>query len=709
MMQTVFAFPESGLRRHLLDGDGVPIASFLPACVVHPEEVCGLLTEVVLPPIRLATAGEAAREAVRAFEMSRSKFGPLVLTVSVDDEVVCSVNRSRGEVSFYQFGSTAATTMLDALVSEAYGADGEHEGAAPSTSTDDWIDAREREPIPAWRRLSDRLYFCPAAGFFAENPLETNPNGPCAGGSLCVRHEDKAAVVGGMLRRRAASSEGQTLILCPPHLVGMWARRMAAELGGPGGVRVLDEWKAPPGAHGATTTPRVLISSYDRLAKDRLKITSTNIGRLHRIRKEAAECAVPEMRKIENEIRAEKARIAAHCVFGVAFARVILDESNCLRENTAKLDMTTHIKSTVRWLINSLPIENEQLSFKLLRAHPLGNKYAVRATTDTYRALFSRVSRRIEPSRREDPKKRVVHIQLNPRQLSTYESFGEHGADFQHTKRRRVIDQLVSESTRVSLSSTSLEDMPPPKDKLLSVFGSVRECESIDEFVGDLPAEGALKDVCDVLEGKPPNCPICMSEVSRPVMTMCGHVFCRSCMEQLIHSTRFRIRTCPSCRAELEGTVLAQIVAPTAAAGAAAGAAAASRDDAICKEAVDELAAAGPDAKVVIISKFEDVLRLVCFKLDEKGIPCRSVTPRDDVDALLRQPGRAALLLKKPASLPCMDLSAAAAAIFAEPSADPGAYRYVNMPASVVHVVAGDTVESELVESEFVESEIVAI
>ncbi|KAK8791859.1 hypothetical protein WA158_005236 [Blastocystis sp. Blastoise] len=43
-------------------------------------------------------------------------------------------------------------------------------------------------------------------------------------------------------------------------------------------------------------------------------------------------------------------------------------------------------------------------------------------------------------------------------------------------------------------------------------------------------------------------CPICLSPVTKPVTTLCGHIFCKNCIEQAIHYMPFDNRRCPKCK-----------------------------------------------------------------------------------------------------------------------------------------------------------------
>jgi Ring finger domain len=66
--------------------------------------------------------------------------------------------------------------------------------------------------------------------------------------------------------------------------------------------------------------------------------------------------------------------------------------------------------------------------------------------------------------------------------------------------------------------------------------------ELVLKLVG-LMAAGALEE-----------CPICMDDVTAPVITTCGHVFCRSCIENWLLNNE--PAQCPLCRAAISKQTL---------------------------------------------------------------------------------------------------------------------------------------------------------
>lgn len=46
-------------------------------------------------------------------------------------------------------------------------------------------------------------------------------------------------------------------------------------------------------------------------------------------------------------------------------------------------------------------------------------------------------------------------------------------------------------------------------------------------------------------------CPICILELVDPVATMCGHIFCKGCLERSL----VRAHVCPLCKREVRNTL----------------------------------------------------------------------------------------------------------------------------------------------------------
>lgn len=59
------------------------------------------------------------------------------------------------------------------------------------------------------------------------------------------------------------------------------------------------------------------------------------------------------------------------------------------------------------------------------------------------------------------------------------------------------------------------------------------------EFTLKVPVDPLLKDL---------ECPVCFEHLTQPMLTKCGHTFCKDCLEECIN----RRHECPHCKSPLE-------------------------------------------------------------------------------------------------------------------------------------------------------------
>ncbi len=145
---------------------------------------------------------------------------------------------------------------------------------------------------------------------------------------------------------------------------------------------------------------------------------------------------------------------------------------------------------------------------------------------------------------------------------------------------------------------------------LLSAIGS--------EKVVDLTPENrrALQEILQLSIDSREECPVCLSDLNKPVITACTHVFCYECIERVIQ-TQHR---CPMCRAEpLE---LESIVHPAVEGGESLGRdldidTTSSKVEALLN--ILEASHRKPGTKVVIFSQWTSFLDIIQKQLTAKN------------------------------------------------------------------------------------------
>ena len=64
-----------------------------------------------------------------------------------------------------------------------------------------------------------------------------------------------------------------------------------------------------------------------------------------------------------------------------------------------------------------------------------------------------------------------------------------------------------------------------------------------------------LKNIHEKIDNKDDNCIVCLDEYTEPVITVCGHIYCKECIDRCNqHNTK-----CPTCKKELKNTELISI------------------------------------------------------------------------------------------------------------------------------------------------------
>lgn len=98
--------------------------------------------------------------------------------------------------------------------------------------------------------------------------------------------------------------------------------------------------------------------------------------------------------------------------------------------------------------------------------------------------------------------------------------------------------------------SAALVTVEPPKppEAATAPAGATLPAVQQQELVvklTELVAAGALDE-----------CPICMDDVSVPVITPCAHVFCRACLESWMLN---EAKGCPLCRSAISKTTVCEV------------------------------------------------------------------------------------------------------------------------------------------------------
>jgi SNF2 family DNA or RNA helicase len=78
--------------------------------------------------------------------------------------------------------------------------------------------------------------------------------------------------------------------------------------------------------------------------------------------------------------------------------------------------------------------------------------------------------------------------------------------------------------------------------------------------------EGKLKDLTDrISEIEKKTCPICLDNITHPIILDCTHIFCGACLIQFLNSEGMKnnVKKCPECRTEIKSTENLTAIVPT--------------------------------------------------------------------------------------------------------------------------------------------------
>ena len=133
--------------------------------------------------------------------------------------------------------------------------------------------------------------------------------------------------------------------------------------------------------------------------------------------------------------------------------------------------------------------------------------------------------------------------------------------------------------------------------------------------------------------GAADECSICLNDMENPVITLCGHIYCRECIERVISSTN--PATCPLCRENIKKSELLDARDAPAVEGAEASSAkdpakidsqgadtftgsCSSKVNAMLQE-LNRIRKEHPDDKIIVVSQFTSFLTMIAPLVSEQG------------------------------------------------------------------------------------------
>jgi SWI/SNF-related matrix-associated actin-dependent regulator of chromatin subfamily A3 len=333
-------------------------------------------------------------------------------------------------------------------------------------------------------------------------------------------------------------------------------------------------------------------------------------------------------------------------LFSINWRRIILDEGHIIRNpSTKKAVAACNLLAKSRWVLTGTPVINNLKDLysivKFLRlsggldSYDLFNRALIRpvnAGSDSGSRLLQILMQDIALRRKKDMK----FVDLKLPELSEY----VHKIDFLPHEKEKY-DALQKEAkgsldTYRARQGTSGADALKAYRFLLEILLRLRQtCNHwklcgegrfdhlLDEqVVLDLTPENkkALQDMLQIMVEAQEECPICYDPLKDPVITVCTHSFCYSCIEKTISLQH----KCPLCRAELDSTD--KLVRP-----AAEGAEKTKIDENESSSKVEALlhilqaSAKKKGTKTVIFSQWTSFLDVLQAQLNKQGFKCTRI------------------------------------------------------------------------------------
>ena len=326
-------------------------------------------------------------------------------------------------------------------------------------------------------------------------------------------------------------------------------------------------------------------------------------------------------------------------LFSIQWRRVVLDEGHNIRNPKAKMSRAAHaLMATSRWVLTGTPIVNNlkdlyshvkflSLSgglseFEIFNANitrPVKNQDPAGQTL--LRALMQTLClRRMKDMKFVDLRLPELSFHKYPvkflaHEQERYDAFKAEAkglvADVKAKKGDNTMTHLLEVLLR--LRQTCNHWKMCGEERISRLMSLIEENTGKTIDIIDPANKKALQDLLQLKLDSQEDCPICMESLTdtshQPVITACGHAFCRNCIERTINTQH----KCPMCRAELPTTDL--LVQPAASFGESENLDIDPNESSSKIEAIVKLMLAtskdNPDTKTVLFSQWTSFLDIL--------------------------------------------------------------------------------------------------
>ena len=362
-------------------------------------------------------------------------------------------------------------------------------------------------------------------------------------------------------------------------------------------------------------------------------------------------------------------------LLSVKWLRVVLDEGHMIKNHLTKTAKAAMQLDTIRkWIITGTPIQNNLMEFWSLINWLDFGAYAGRSNMRHYKNDIDRLCkngdprgfdrlqllidavclRRTKTDKRPDgtplvnlPSKTVITraVDLDEVETVIYKLYQTQAQRIvaMHSKRNCLLKNyayifaLMVRLRQLCCHREMIKDIDWAK-LLKDVDGLKKQLEEMlnkEEQKGtgarhdpDIETDELMRQLRDMIRsGVTEDCSICLDDLKTPVITPCGHVFCRACIEPVIQSAQTPL--CPMCRGPVAKDRLLEAGRDEEEDDEVATATAADMEDIEVKISSSKVNAAikemlrikrdHPDDKIVVVSQFTSFLSIIQPLIREQG------------------------------------------------------------------------------------------
>ncbi|ESP03729.1 hypothetical protein LOTGIDRAFT_198942 [Lottia gigantea] len=246
----------------------------------------------------------------------------------------------------------------------------------------------------------------------------------------------------------------------------------------------------------------------------------------------------------------------------IHWLRIILDEGHEIRNpDTLRALAITELKAERKWVITGTPIQNNLRDLyslvNFLDISPLNQLSLWRKTIE--RPIFhgdESAITRVRALVANIGLRRTKNQQVNGKPLVELPARNVFIEKIKFSEEeRQVYNDMETHGKRIIKGNGNhgLPDLRPYCHVTINMDGGDQPQDDTTDLIDDETKQKLIDDLLAVLNsGSDEECSICLDSLKHPVITLCAHVYCRTCIENVIQQNNTMTTACPMCREEIK-------------------------------------------------------------------------------------------------------------------------------------------------------------